>query len=126
MTAFGRAMAEKKMIEQSLMNLLRDRGSGRGDKTVNDDRDLEGGATDVRAGHRGDLETAERRQYRFARRERVAMNLERARDHLDFAPDAGVVEAGATPHYRAWLYRGQRAENRGGGRAVRDAHLADA
>src|SRR5258708_4882794 len=113
------------MIEQSGMNFLRDCGGSGCDEAVNDDRDFQSSAAEAYAGHRGDLETAEPGQHRVARRRPVAMDLERARDHFDFAADAGIVEAGAAADYRLGWDCGERTEERGGGRAVRDAHLAD-
>src|ERR1700722_7001830 len=54
------------------------------------------------------------------------METERAGDDLDFAADTGVVEAGAATDDRLGRTCSQRTQERGGGRAVRDAHLADA
>src|SRR5271156_2737348 len=92
--ALGRAMAEKKMIEQARMNPLRGRGRRRRDKAVDDNRDLRGGSCYAYPRHRRDFETAERSQNRLARRERRAMNFERAHDHFGLAADARIVESG--------------------------------
>ena len=54
------------------------------------------------------------------------MNLERAHDHFGLAAHARVVESGAPPDHRFRRDAGQRAQDCGGGRAVRDTHLADA
>src|SRR5215472_9163121 len=115
--AFGRSMAEEQMIEQPGMNLLGTRGGSGRDEAVDDDRDVGGGAAEAYAGHRGDLETAERGEERFAGGERVAMELECTRDHLGLAADAGVVQPGAAADDRGGRNCGERGQDRGGGRA---------
>src|SRR5579862_4606053 len=113
-------MAEKKMLEQFRMNPLGDCGGGRRDKAVDDHGDFQGSAADAYAGHRGYLETAESGEHRLARRERRAMNLERAGDHFNFAADAGVVESRAAPDHRLGSDSDKRAKECGSRGAVRD------
>ena len=58
--------------------------------------------------------------------ERVAMKLERARDHLSLSAHASIVETGAPANHRIRRDPRDRRQDRRGGCAVRDSHLADA
>ncbi len=127
MAAFGRAMAEKKMVEQAGMNSFSDRGGGRRDKAVNHDRNFEARR------RRGIRRPSRRSRNRRAPRASTRPRRSAARWSSSARVTTSILRrtpASSRPVPRPTIdsgeHAGERGQECGGGRAVRDAHLADA